>query len=694
MKKILKNKAVVYLVILLLIFSANVFADFTIRDTGTDNLTFTDISLTTDGSTFKLDFANDWMRADNGTFTSSVTVAGRVLDNTDFNSWDTGTPGRGDYEITKIMNSKGNNWTVTEANLATAIADVGSYGWVTVGANFTLTSPILIRSKIKFDLYLFNHVVTLNGDIEFINITASLHFGLHDAVVRVNSGTPQTGGIITLYSNSWANRVDDWELDNIYIDNAGGRREDSVTGLDYYIEHNYTGIKLFADGPAADRIDSGIARDVWMEGCGIGIYMYMSGNSYLNGNKFDNIYLDEFETGLQMVGDGHSENVFEHFKMQCNPITLYGLRMNGGDNIFREVHVWDWNKATVCPDGIYQFWFESDSVRCDVEAHVCAQTNTKPDDFRNDGRLNKFKAGNVGELDYDADYDYKFRVDADSGFYYVRQGERGMYASGGTLDESKDFEALLETVCNNDDIVVKFENGTYYFDSGVTVDGKNITFEGRDDHTTIFKCNATSYGSGLFIMNGYSDSNITWRNIVFDGEDCTDTSIALYFSSNENTYGLKVENCIFRYWTAGTSKAIYVRPSTSDTVTNVKITDSEFEKCDYGVFFDGDADPSIIQLFDVSHNYFDECLYSIFCDYAFNSTITTNRMTSTVAGADGITLSNCYDVIVSNNVVIVTDDGIIESGTSNYNNIGNNGCRHSGDPITVVGANTVNQHNT
>jgi len=607
-KNLIKNKAVAYIIAIIIFVGYGVSSTITIQDTGVNTITITDVQ---------------------------------------------------DTRANLIWNSNGRYYALTEANLATAIANVDDDGWVTVGADMTITSAIAINDRDNFVLSFNNHVVTLNGNIEFINITASINFKLMDVVIQVNNGVAQTGSIIALYSNSWANRVDYCKIENVYIDNAGGRLTDGVTGIDYYIDHNYTGISLFADGPLADRIDSCAIRDITMEGCGIGIYMYISGNSYCNGNLFENIYLDEYETGLLMVGDGHSENVFNHFKIQCNPITLYGLRIEGGDNHFRDILVWDWNTATVCPSGVYQYWIGSTATRTRIYTHSIANTNTYPDDFRDDGAYTYLQGNNIGELDYDADYDYKLRVDADSGYYYVRQGEHGSYAGGGSLDRDTDFEKLMEVLCDYNSIIIKFENGTFVPDSSISVDAKNMTFEGRDDYTTIIKADALAYGSGIFTMNGYTDSNITFRNLVFEGEKATDTSIAIYFSTSENTYGLTVENCIFKNWTAGTSKAIYVRPSSDDIVTKVDIINCEFYNCDYGIFFDGDADPSWTRYAYVNNNYFKNCVTAIGLDYVNHSIFSDNRI---IGGTTGFIIDDCTNVTFTNNMVVGATLGFDEQG--------------------------------
>jgi len=653
----IKRKAGVVLVVLLMI-------TISISSVLGGTVTNTDVKTTTTDTSLEINYSGGWIHVVNMTLET-------------------------DDQLTRIVNSNGKSWPVTEANLATAIADVVDDGWVTVGDDLTITAAIVIDGRDNFILDFGNHVVTLNGNIEFINITDCLNFKLMNVVVKVNSGTAQTGNIIALYSDSWANRVDFCKIDNVYIDNAGGRLEDTATSIDYYIEHNYTGISLFADGVTADRVDSCVFSDIVMEGVGTGIYLYISGSSYINGNRFTDIYLDEFETGVLMVGDGISENVFDNLKIQCNPITLYGLRINGGDNIFDYLLVWDYNTATVCPDAIYQIWFEDDSSRCVVNAHAVANTNTYIDDFMDEGIYNNVKSVTTGSLDYDADYDYKFRVDEGTGYYYIRQGEHGSYAGGGSLDRDTDFEKLMEVLCDYDDIIIKFENGSFIPDDSVSVDAKNITFEGRDDHTSIIKCDAASYGSGLFTMNGVGDSNITFRNLVFDGTDATDTSVALYFGTSENTHGLTVENCIFINWVAGTSIAIYSRPASDDIVTNVKIVDCEFFNCDYGIFFDGDNDPSIIQYADVSHNYFQECEFSIFLDWVRNSSISNNRIISTVGGSDGVTLDNCMDVEVNDNVIIVADKGVIELNDADFNSIYNNNLRHCGTPLTTAGGDTT-----
>jgi len=601
-----------------------------------------------------------------------------------------GTAGSSAPPLTRIRNSNNNSWAVTEGNLASAIADVSEYGTVWIGDDFTITSAISLDDNSGVVLDFENHNVTVNGNIEFVNVTSCLNAVVRNAQVKINSPTEVTGGVIKVFSDSWANRVDFLTVENIYIDNRGGRNLNVLGSLDAYDKHNYTGIELEAIGAGSGRIDSCVFRDITMEGAGTGISIDATGSNYCNGNLFDNVYLDEFEDGIEFLSDENNNNVFRHFKMQCNPITIYGLKnITGSNNVFDNLLVWDVNVVTVCPDIIYEIWVGNDSFNTKINAHSISTTSYQPDFILDEGISSDISATDFGSFYYDADYDYKLSVNAGNGYYYVRLGEYGYMPSSGNYDRNTDFQALMSLICDNDDIVIKLNNGTYEPDQYIAVDGKNITIEGRADHTTILKVPAgDSMVSGMFSADGDGDSNLTFRNIVFDGSEAADSSVGIYFGINADSHGLTVENCRFIGWNVGTSRAIYVYPHSDDIVTNIKIVECEFFNCDYAVVLAGDADPSIVQYADVSHNYFKECQFSIFCDYVRNSSISNNRIISTIASSDGITLTDSIDIIVDGNNVNVVDDGIIETGGADYNMIVGNNCRHSGDPMTIVGGNT------
>lgn len=590
---------------------------------------------------------------------------------------------------TYIRNSNGNYWSVTGANLELAINDVSTFGTVWIGSDITLTSEIDMDGHDGVMLDFYNHEATLSGDISFINFTNCNYAGLRN--VQINVAT-QTGSIIMFYAGTDANRVDYPFLSNVHIDNTGGQVANyNASGKWVYKEHNFTGIEFYADEISAavgdyGRVFKGFFQHITIEGANVGMIIRTRTRGYVNGCTFINIYFDQYKHACIEFIDtsttgGPNENIFYSIQSQTAVYSVYGLKnIAGEDNDFNDMLMWDFS---ISDSGIYAYWISSTAVTI----HLDEQSRTMSDYVLDEGLGSIITCGNR-EFYPDKDYDYKFTVNAGTGYYYVRQGDYGQMPVSGTYDRDTDFQALLYAITNNDDIMIKLDNGTYIPDQFINFRGKNITIEGRDDHSTIIKCDAAQYASGLINVNSATANNITIRNIVFDGTDATGSSVGLYFSSSESMHGLTVENCLFLNWNAGTSRGIYINPSTDDIVTNVKIIDCEFYNCDYGVTLEGDSDPSLIQYADVSHNYYQECGNSIYCDWVRNSTISNNRIISTVASSDGITLDDSIDVIVDGNIIGVVDDGVIEIGGADYNMIYGNILRHSGDPITVVGANT------
>ena len=186
-------------------------------------------------------------------------------------------------------------------------------------------------------------------------------------------------------------------------------------------------------------------------------------------------------------------------------------------------------------------------------------------------------------------------------------------------------------------------------------------------------------------MDGAEDCNATFRNIVFDGSGASDTSIGLYFCSSESMYGFDVQECKFVNWTAGTSKAIYSRPSSNDKAYFEYIINNDFYNCDYGIYFDGDSD-SDINWSVISDNEFDGCDVAIALDYT-NFTIVTDNLIRN-GGTEGISLqgnsshnriagnmieattgieldADCNSNIVKDNDVYLCTTKITNSGTNN-----------------------------
>jgi len=586
-----------------------------------------------------------------------------------------------DTLYTSLINSNGGVWdVVNEANLELAINDVGTFGWVSIGDDITITSEIDMDGHDGVMLDFDGHTVTLTGDVSFINFTDCNFAGLKNVDIRVST---QTGSIIMVYSGSDANRVDYLTIDNVNIQNTGGTYGSSPWS---YSEHNFTGIELFADevGGATGRVFEADISNVVIEGADDGILIKTKGLGYVNGCDFYHIYLEQPVAAVNFSetssSNGANSNSFYSLRTQTATYSEYGLKnVQGNSNNFYSMLLWDWSISLV---PVYSIWIGTGATTTYIE-NTAWQSSTSTLD---DGLGSTIVSANR-ELYYDSDYDYK--VTTNTTHYFTRLGEFGDMPVSGSYDKNTDFQQLMALILAHDDIIVKLGEGVFSPDTFIAVGGKNITIEGTGDHTTIIRATSgNAYASGYFSISGDGDSNITFRNIVFDATGTSGSSIGILFGLNLDTHGLTVDNCIFINFNAGTSRGIQADPRSDDNASNIKIINCEFFDCDYGVALEGDSDPSFVQYADVSHNYFKECQFSIFCDWLRNSTISNNRIISSVASSDGISLDDSIDVIVDGNIVVVADDGIIEVASADYNMIYGNILRHSGDPLTTVGANT------
>jgi len=598
--------------------------------------------------------------------------------------------------VTVIVNSKGHYWSVDETNLALAIVDESKAGTITVGDDFALTSKILLSGNDGLTLDFQNHNITVPKGCGFINITDGNHYTIKNANIIVNSGLnyPADVGednheaIFEIFSKSDATRVDSLTVENVNLHNRGEKDEDAnPRGSNSHYFHNYTGFYLHAiTNGGTGRINSCTFKDLWIDGSYQGFKLETEGTGYINCNLFDNVYLDGHQIGIEFRSNGTNEineNVFRHIKSQVGAYTTYGVfNIGGNDNHFEDMLFFDWNTATINPNGMYLYNISTKSANTQIRDH----SKGAIDDILDEGFASDILCANR-DLYYDSDYDYK--ITTDGTYYYTRLGEYGDMPFSGTYAKKTDFETLMVNALSNDDVVIVLGEGVFVPDQNINVVGRNITIKGTGNHNTIIRGIAgTSYGAGFLNMVDVSTHNVTIENIVFDGIGLLSNSYAMRFGVNQDMNGLTVDNCVFKDWTAGTSKAISIPPSSDDTVINVNIRNCEFYTCDYGVSIDGDADPSYIKYSDVSNNYFRDCQFSIYCDYIFNSTISNNRIISSIASSDGIVLGNCIDNIIAGNVVIVVDDGIIESGNADFNMIYGNNCQNSGDPLTTTGGGT------
>lgn len=254
-----------------------------------------------------------------------------------------------DNKETLIRNSKGNYWEPTGANLQAAIEDLGEDGFVWVGSDISLDSPVLLEGKNHLHVDFQGHTVTLNDDVPFVifranatNDMPTTFCGVKNA--RVILTETHTSSVILLTipgTGGWPRRVRYNTIENIEIVNPGS-------------SHDYTGIHLQNFGTSNFLYNT--FNNIKMNTTGIGIHLqhdqYNSG--WGNGNYFENIFIDGFETmiwynvtrGTPKVAEAFNQNVFNNVQGIAKDYSVDGVKdicHNG--NHFDHVYVLDWDET-------------------------------------------------------------------------------------------------------------------------------------------------------------------------------------------------------------------------------------------------------------------------------------------------------------------------------------------------------------
>jgi hypothetical protein len=243
-----------------------------------------------------------------------------------------------DNQDSLIRNSNGKYWELSGSNVQAAIDDLSSKGGtVWVGGNITLSSAIKPKSYVMVDFQ--NSVVTLASDVPFVNVTACRFGAVKNVKVQVSTG--HTSPVILLYvppGGQWADRVRYMTFENIQITNPSPS------------QHEYTGIRM-------DIRTSNMAintfRNIQMENCKNAIHLKSPGpTGWGNGNYFDNIWADGFETLVWFDGCGignqdFNHNVFESVNGRASSWTKDGFKnINGQSNHFDQCGVSNWEAAS------------------------------------------------------------------------------------------------------------------------------------------------------------------------------------------------------------------------------------------------------------------------------------------------------------------------------------------------------------
>lgn len=268
---------------------------------------------------------------------------------------------------TFIVNSNGNYWQPTSDNLQLAINDVGTYGTVWVGSDITLTSAISLSENHGVIIDFQGNQMTLNGDISFLNMTSTNYATIKNAFVKVSSS--QTNPIIHMYirnggqTNLWAERLRFNTFENIVIENSYSPQSN----------HDFAGIHMEILGYSNMLFNT--FDNIRMYGVGTGILLEAKhSNAYGNGNYFENIWIDQFETMIQFDVTaqnpyGFNENIFQDVKGQTCTWSMYGFRdISNSGNHFYGCLAWDWSVS----GRTYDWIIDSSAWRTKISAHYIA----------------------------------------------------------------------------------------------------------------------------------------------------------------------------------------------------------------------------------------------------------------------------------------------------------------------------------
>ena len=262
-----------------------------------------------------------------------------------------------DGPIDAITNSNGRCWDITRANVQTAIDNLVSspgYGKVYIGGNLSMDgTPIYPKTDILLDFG--NNRVTFASDSEFINITDGCRRAtIQNAYVDPYAGTDE--GIITVYADTALaeNSIRFNVVRNINI--VGGSSDKDFIGIE---------LKCVDDQSILDCH----FEDIYMNWAGIGIQLECThAGGFINGNIFDNVYIDYFETGINIKETlGLIEyNEFNGVRGQVvdsdtySYWSQYGLNVSGTGNVFNDFLLWDWY-MTRGDHGVYYIHVTSDA---------------------------------------------------------------------------------------------------------------------------------------------------------------------------------------------------------------------------------------------------------------------------------------------------------------------------------------------
>lgn len=314
-------------------------------------ITQTDKQTSTSDNDFIINFEDAWISAlRNITHTWSIngTYADRWFNDSQDNIY------------SYIVNSNGNYWTATGANVQVAINDIGVDNQGTVwlpGTNTTVSSTITLLRNVTLDLG--GGSLHAAADVNVIEMMPAS---------RLKNGEIYTDAVAD-FSHA-AIFLDGRNNFNVHQDTAGNKsgKHTDILHIDVIAgEQNGYGIHMLIPNTEGDHnIGFVNVEDYSSDGTNKSIFFdnQYSGSGqggWINGNTFSNlqscldgwfIYVDgQMQDGTTELRTATSGNIFNNIMYQEHIDAIGAIYVEGYGNIFDNVIIWDWdNDEAGAPD--------------------------------------------------------------------------------------------------------------------------------------------------------------------------------------------------------------------------------------------------------------------------------------------------------------------------------------------------------
>lgn len=342
----------------------------------------------------------------------------------------------GDNIETFIRNSKGNYWSLSEANIQNAINDLSYSGnykngivWIPGNNTIAINTGIVLRKYITLDLQGSCFDVRSNVDGITMAEGSVVRGGTIDT--RNYAGTYTKAAVAfnptTVGHNYW---VGSTRVEDMFLMGSVNRG----SAIQYQL------------GVAGNIAFATTCRNVYIWQFKYGILINVTGGNeatvtYANGNIFNNIHMIRPEyaiyihrnTAISYDRCSCDGNQFNNIQIQTGTDTKRIIYTEGRYNIFDNIFVWDWSGSGVQ----YAYEFTSDSQYCYLKDQCDASSGVESDcRYLNNGYSN-------------------YRIDMRSGEYSMK-----IFSQASEPNIPKNTMALWKNTSTNKYYVIQDFDGT------------------------------------------------------------------------------------------------------------------------------------------------------------------------------------------------------------------------------------------